>query len=178
MTGNFYAPKPLGASKAGVERFAEDLAEQIGFGPGDSIEELVKRIGGKLVVGTSGFGDEDSGSIIARDTDDFEIYVSRHTSLKRDRFTIAHELGHFLLHFKAIKNEDPNAVMRATRYVDPNDNEQQRAEWEANWFAAAFLMPSDDFSEAVRESGISSAAQKFGVSQMAAEIRAKKLGVS
>ncbi|AUQ55713.1 ImmA/IrrE family metallo-endopeptidase [Phaeobacter inhibens] len=178
MTGNFYAPKPLGASKAGVERFAEDLAKQIGFGPGDSIEELVQRVGGKLVVGTSGFGDEDSGSIIARETDDFDIFVSRHTSLKRDRFTIAHELGHLLLHFKAIKEADPSAVMRATRNVDPHDSDQQRAEWEANWFAAAFLMPSDDFISAVEEGGVSFAAATCGVSQVAAEIRAKNLSIS
>lgn len=178
MTGNFYVPKPLGASKAGVERFAEDLAKKIGFGPGDSIEELVQRVGGKLVVGTSGFGDEDSGSIIARDTDDFDIFVSGHTSLKRDRFTIAHEIGHLLLHFKSIKDEDPGAVMRATRYVDPGDREQQRAEWEANWFAAAFLMPSEEFTEAFRAGGVENAALICDVSLHAAKIRAENLNLS
>ncbi|MBO9436302.1 ImmA/IrrE family metallo-endopeptidase [Ruegeria sp. R13_0] len=178
MIENFYAPKALGASKAGVERFAEDLAKKIGFGPGDSIEELVQRIGGRLVVGTSGFGDEESGSIIAREVNDFEIFVSRHTSLKRDRFTIAHELGHLLLHFRAIKDEDEHAVMRATRYVDQSDQDQQRAEWEANWFAAAFLMPSTEFAATVKKSGVHSAAIEYGVSQVAADIRAKNLNVS
>lgn len=175
MSDKFCAPKALGASKAGVEKFAEDLANKIGFGPGDSIEELVQRIGGRLVVGSSGDGDEDSGSVIARDVNDFEIYVSRHTSLKRDRFTIAHEIGHLILHFAAAKQA--GAVMRATRNVDPNDREQQRAEWEANWFAAAFLMPSNEFKASVKEGGVASAASKFGVSRLAAEIRAKNLNI-
>ncbi len=178
MKDNFYAPKALGASKAGVEKYAEDLAKKIGFGPGDSIEELVQKSGGKLVVGTSGFGDEDSGSIVARAVNDFEIYVSRHTSLKRDRFTIAHELGHLLLHFGAIKKVNENAVMRATRYVDQSDQDQQRAEWEANWFAAAFLMPSEEFTEAFRSGGASNAASVCGVSLHAAKIRADNLKIS
>ncbi len=178
MIENFCAPKALGASKAGIEKFAEDLAKKIGFGPGDSIEELVQKSGGKLVVGTSGFGDKDSGSIVAREVNDFEIFVSRHTSLKRDRFTIAHEIGHLLLHFKAIKDQNEAAVMRATRYVDPEDQDQQRAEWEANWFAAAFLMPSEDFFKAFDEGGLSMAAEVCGVSHVAAEIRAKRLGLA
>ncbi len=176
MKDCFLAPKPLGASKAGVERFAEDLAQKIEFDLGDSIEELVHRIGGRLVVGSSGEGDDQSGSIVARDVNDFEIFVSRHTSLKRDRFTIAHELGHLLLHFGAIKAD--GAIMRATRNVDPNDREQQRAEWEANWFAAAFLMPSEKFIAAVRDGGVSSAAAQCGVSHVAAKIRAKNLNIN
>ncbi|WIY27258.1 ImmA/IrrE family metallo-endopeptidase [Parasedimentitalea psychrophila] len=178
MTIEFHAPKALGASKAGVEKFAEELALKIGFSAGDSIEELVQRIGGKLVVGSSGHGDEESGSIVARNVNEFEIFVSRHTSLKRDRFTIAHELGHLLLHFGAIKKQDEGAVMRATRYVDQSDQDQQRAEWEANWFAAAFLMPSDEFAEAFTEGGVHTAAQRCGVSLQAAKIRAENLNIS
>lgn len=178
MTAIYKAPKALGASKAGIEKFAEDLAQKIGFSAGDSIEKLVQKVGGKLVVGTSGSGDEDSGSIIAREMNDFDIYVSRHTSLKRDRFTVAHELGHLLLHFGAVKKSHPKAAMRATRYVDREDKAQQRVEWEANWFAAAFLMPSDQFAEAFEAGGIGRAASVCGVSISAAKIRAENLSLS
>ncbi len=177
MATNYQAPKALGASKAGVQKFAEDFAKKIGFEAGDSIEELVSRFGGRMTVGTSGFGDDNSGSIVARETNDFEIFVSRHTSLKRDRFTIAHELGHLLLHLPAIKAGSENAVMRATRYVDPEDEEQRRAEWEANWFAAAFLMPKKVFLEAVTSRGLDHAAEVCGVSLAAADIRAKNLNI-
>lgn len=171
-------PCGLGASKATVEQFAETVAENVGFMPGDSIEDLVERTGGKLVVGSSGNGDAESGSIVAHAVDDFTIYVSRHTSLKRDRFTIAHELGHLLMHLDPIKQSDPNAGMRATRWVDETDKSQKRAEWEANWFAAAFLMPKDNFTADYKALGLASVAAKYGVSTTAAEIRAKSLGLS
>ena len=169
---------PLGASKAGVQSFAEEVADKLDFSAGDSIEDLVTRVGGRLVVGTSGFGDQDSGSIIAREANDFDIFVSRHTSLKRDRFTIAHEIGHLVLHLPRIKKDDPDAYMRATRYVDPDDSVQQKAEWEANWFAAAFIMPSAVFTKAFRQGGVEMAASVCGVSVNAADIRSKNLGLA
>jgi Zn-dependent peptidase ImmA (M78 family) len=177
MSTVMMTPRGLGASKANVEKFAEDIADHVKFLPGDSIEELVERVGGNLVVGSSGSGDAESGSIVANAVDDFVIYVSRHTSLKRDRFTIAHELGHLLLHLDPIKKLDPNAGMRATRWVDETDQSQKRAEWEANWFAAGFLMPSAHFVEDHNALGLVGVISKYGVSATAAEIRAKSLGL-
>ncbi len=177
MSTSHHNPQPIGASKASVENFACDFADRIGFKPGDSIEALIERMGGELVVGSSGHGDAESGSIVARELDDFTVYISRHTSLKRDRFTIAHELGHLLLHFGAIKKSDPNAVMRATRHLDSKDPKQQKVEWEANWFAAGFLMPREPFSQAYKDGGAEAAARKFGVSLSAAKTRAKALNI-
>ena len=68
--------------------------------------------------------------------------------------------------------------MRATRWVDETDKSQKRAEWEANWFAAAFLMPKDNFTADYKALGLASVAAKYGVSTTAAEIRAKSLGLS
>jgi len=178
MTVELMTPTGLGASKASVEKFAEDIAKHVGFMPGDSIEELVERVGGKLEVGSSGGGDAESGSIVASAVDDFVIYVSRHTSLKRDRFTIAHELGHLLLHLDPIKKTNSHAVMRATRWVDENDQQQKRAEWEANWFAAGFLMPSEHFVKDYEALGLAGVTAKYGVSTTAAQIRAKSLGLA
>ncbi|WP_293448883.1 ImmA/IrrE family metallo-endopeptidase [Planktotalea sp.] len=175
VTVQYEAPMAIGASKTAVDKFAENVATRLKFNPSDSIEGLIERSGGKLVVGSSGHGDIDSGSIIARAVDDYVIYISCYTSLKRERFTIAHELGHLLLHFGKIKNANPEAVMRATRNVDPNDKKQQKAEWKANWFAAGFLMPRQAFSNAYENKGLSYAARLCGVSDSAAEIRVKTL---
>ena len=177
MSTIYEKPRGIGARKASVEDFAESVATQIEFSPGDSIEELVERVGGKLVVGSSGTRDHQSGSIVAQALDDFTIYVSRHTSLTRDRFTIAHELGHLLLHLGPIKKANSDAVMRATRWVDEDDPTQKRAEWEANWFAASFLMPSELFREIFGQGNTDATAKKFGVSVSAASIRAKSLGL-
>lgn len=177
MTGSTSFPaRAIRATKDRVESFAEELAKQVNFNPGDDIEDLVRRAGGELVVGSSGHGDAESGSIVVRAMDDFTIYLSQHTSSKRDRFTIAHELGHLLLHFKPLLKEHPGATMRATRYVDEGDSEQQRAEWEANWFAAGFLMPRNEFTKAYQDNP-RFAADMFKVSLSAAKIRAKSLNL-
>ncbi|WP_054006609.1 ImmA/IrrE family metallo-endopeptidase [Cypionkella psychrotolerans] len=177
MLKNFVQPTGAGIPKRGVESFAEQIAKSLNFEPGGSIEELVASTGGTLVFGSSGAGDYDSGSIIARDLDDYTIYISRNTSRQRDRFTIAHELGHLALHLPSIKANDSNAIMRATRSVDETDDAQKRAEWEANWFAAAFLMPQDKFIEIFNAGGQLAVQRIFDVSPAAASTRARSLGL-
>lgn len=171
-------PRPSRVSKERIHAFAEEFAAALGFGPGDPIEPLVKRLGGRIAyknpVGRL------PESIIVRKQDDFTIFLPSMTSPERDRFTIAHELGHLMLHFPLIAREQPGVVMAATRWVDESDEDQKRAEWEANWFAAGFLMPSKLFTAAFRSTSgnLASVALKFGVSQQAAEVRAKTLRLS
>ena len=173
----YLPPKGLGAPKHSIENFAEYAAGHWGFEPGGSVEEVVHRAGGKIVVGSSGKGDGESGSIIARAINDFTIYISRNTSRQRDRFTIAQELGHLSMHLNAILQQNPAAVMRATRWVDESDPDQRRAEWEANWFAAAFLMPRSAFSDIYAKSGMPGVQAFFDVSEPAAKIRASSLNL-
>ena len=97
---------------------------------------------------------------------------------ERDKFTIAHELGHLILHYPLVARENPGVPMCATRWVDESNADLVRAEWEANWFAAAFLMPSDEFIARYQSGGLSPAALRFKVSVPAAKIRAKSLGLS
>lgn len=177
MSTKYYAPTGTGAPKYVVESFAEEIAKHFRFAPGGSLEELIAETGGNLVFGSSGAGDYESGSIVAKDLDNYTIYLSRNTSRQRDRFTIAHELGHLTLHLPQIKKNDPDAIMRATRWVDESDNEQKRAEWEANWFAAALLMPKDAFRELFEKGGLECTQFEFDVSAPAAQTRAKSLGL-
>jgi Zn-dependent peptidase ImmA (M78 family) len=69
--------------------------------------------------------------------------------------------------------------MIATRWVDPNDAQQQRAEWEANWFAAAFLMAEVPFRAKWASVGgdLTKVAAEFNVSEHAARIRAETFGL-
>lgn len=177
MTMKYCPPTGTGASKQAVENFAEEIAKSLGFAPGGSLEEVVAETGGQLVFGSSGSGDVESGSIIAKEFDSYTIYLSRNTSRQRDRFTIAHELGHLALHLAKIKSDDPSAVMRATRWVDETSDAQKRAEWEANWFAAAFLMPRAAFTVAYKAGGTALAQIEFDVSPAAAQTRARTLGL-
>ena len=96
-----------------------------------------------------------------------EFFLPRHTSPARDRFTVAHELGHLFLHHRE--------GMGVARY---NRSGTDLAEVEANWFAAAFLMPEGPFLEDVRlGTPIATIARSFRVSVAAADVRAKSLGI-
>lgn len=172
----YMEPKGLNASKRAVEDFAEAVANHLGFKPGDDVSELVHRLGGKIVYETHALAGSDSGYIEAATVNDFTIYLSTVTARTRDRFTMAHELGHLFLHLDDVKRHGAHCVMRATRHVNFEDPSQQRAEWEANWFAAAFLMPAGPFKE-TWQSKKAWTPMQFDVSPAAAEVRAKSLGL-
>lgn len=77
----------------------------------------------------------------------YRIYIDAKTSIKRQKFTYAHELGHYFLHRdfltenKVIEDKrDEKYLFRADIYNDvPND--MRRIEEEANEFAGILLMP-------------------------------------
>lgn len=101
----------------------------------------------------------------------YSIYVNGNHSDTRKRFTIAHEIGHFLLHRELIGDgivED--AMLRATGLT--NSVERQ-----ANAFAADFLMPWELLEkESEKLKSIEELAALFEVSKDAMSYRV--LGIS
>jgi Zn-dependent peptidase ImmA (M78 family) len=164
------SPKASGLSKESVYRIAESVGAQLKYAPGQALEPLVAQLGGRIQY--QDFWDLEStaaGSIQIRDEHDFEIFIAEHTGPLRDRFTIAHELGHYVLHYVLpLRQKKPTGPIQATR------SGSGRVEWEANWFAAALLMPEKSFKKAfsAEEGDLIAVADKFGVSERAAEIRA------
>jgi Zn-dependent peptidase ImmA (M78 family) len=152
--------QPSDGSKQAVYAFAEKCAENAHLGPGDDLFRLVEVNGGKVhCLDLSDFESLD-GSIFIHDRNNFEIILPAHTGPLRDRFTIAHELGHLLLH-------KPSERSWAAR-KGPGG----RLEWEANWFAAGFLMPCKAVEEQINDGAKAvDLAAHFGVSLAAAEIR-------
>lgn len=147
-----------------TDAYAQEAARLLKFSPGGDIRQLVTRLGGRLHV-VDVFEQIDEDSIYVHGENDFDIIVSAISSPRRDRFTIAHELGHYYLHSR--QGEFP---LVATR------NGSNRAEWEANWFAAGFLMPAKQFRQAFSSYRNSKLlAEMFGVSERAAEIRLSAL---
>ncbi|RZL20583.1 MAG: ImmA/IrrE family metallo-endopeptidase [Sphingomonas sp.] len=92
----------------------------------------------------------------------------------------AQPLGHLFIHFPIVQRRFPGDGMYATRWVDETNPELVRTEWEANWFAAAFLMPEAVFRNIfeISQGSIELTSIQFGVSAKAASIRAKTLGLS
>lgn len=160
-------------SKAQVFAIAEDFARQFDYQPGGDLTNFIRRLGGRIVVEDTLLRDpEQSGSLFVESADNFTIVLPAHTGPARDRFTLAHELGHYVLHYLC----DPKQTGRMMALRRGSD----RIEWEANWFAAAFLMPADQFRTRYHESGGSliDLASQFDVSLAATEIRARDLGLN
>ncbi len=168
-------PSESGLSKASVDALAARIAQQVGYEPGGDLGAIVKQLGGRIVVNNVwDESDATSGSIKIEENGYFVVAVASHTGVERDRFTIAHELGHYILHFLWPKqNGKPVGTVEARRYGSG------RVEWEANWFAAGFLMPADSFRAAWVELGgvLGELANRFGVSTEAARIRAEFLSL-
>lgn len=175
MTVVYEAPTPCYLDKGTVSKLAAMWAEYIGYQPGGDLNEVVRKLGGriryqdfwKLETATS-------GSIRIEEDGSFEIFLSNHTSSERDRFTIAHELGHLILHFQYKKAKGESiGRLEAARYGS------DRVEYEANWFAASFLMPEGLFHAVYDKAhgDIAELASEFQVSYSAAKVRAQALGL-
>jgi Zn-dependent peptidase ImmA (M78 family) len=125
------------------------------------------------------FGREDVVGLVARRAGGTRILVNVDDRPQRKRFTVAHELGHYLLHLKAGSGEyvDPEDNFRT--YFEPTDwTEERRKEWEANAFAAALLMPEPTVRtmwERIRN--IEGMAEWFQVSKEAMTYRLETLGL-
>jgi Zn-dependent peptidase ImmA (M78 family) len=165
--------KPSNLSRDSVEQIAEAVARQAEYDPAFSLSDLVGVFGGRLTI-KDYTDDSEPGSILIKGEQNFEVFLPAHTSPLRDRFTVAHELGHYVLHYLWAKRKDPNiGPVFATRYGS------DRAEWEANWFASAFLMPAGEVSSFMDGSrrSVADVAGHFAVSPSAASIRLKRLGL-
>lgn len=107
------------------------------------------------------------------DMDKKIIYVNKSDPFNRKTFTIAHEIGHFLLHKEKFER-DPGWYRVLYRTKPMVDQETTVEEKEANCFAASLLVPLDQLK---RYESFPSSIQAtiFGVSQEVIEYRRKSL---
>lgn len=120
--------------------------------------------------------DATSGSIEKKDGQ-YVITVNMNHSENRKRFTIAHELGHFLMHDDII--DDGIFDNKLYRSTEGRHNQfiSQIHETQANKFAASVLMPKTLIQKLIAD-GINDASQLasiLGVSEHAMRIRLDNL---
>lgn len=97
------------------------------------------------------------------------IYVNKDDSPERQAFTMAHELGHWVLHREDfLANPDSYPVL--PRFNHPNRSDPM--EKEANKFAACLLVPKRMLSP-VRSAPAAALAKSFAVSRTMMEFRLK-----
>jgi len=115
-----------------------------------------------------------SGKIVCRDAawgKSYAISVNGAHSENRKRFTLAHEIAHFILHKDLMQGGITDNEMYRSGLSD-------QVEFEANRLAAELLMPAT-LVKSFWRSGMCSVVQlasKFGASEEAMRIRLKQLG--
>lgn len=97
--------------------------------------ELAENYGLKVTVAE--FDDENVSGML--DISERKIIVNRKESIARHSFTIAHELGHWILHVKSGALKDDFEVLYRKPLGIHEDNWMEK---EANWFAANLLVPA------------------------------------
>jgi predicted transcriptional regulator len=104
-----------------------------------------------------------------------EIYLQSSDSPTRQRFTCAHELGHYVTRARA-GDDDWEYVEHRALLASQGTNQDEIF---ANKFAANLLMPRAAIAEAVRGGTLSEAVltAKFGVSSDAMNFRLVNLGM-
>jgi Zn-dependent peptidase ImmA (M78 family) len=145
------------------------------------VEELVNHVGARIRM--EPFDGEVSGLVYRQKSGRPVIGVNSMHSITRQRFTIAHELAHLVLHKNEELHVDEHPPIRfrdktSSRAVD-------RTEIEANQFAAELLMPYDFLTREINqlpdgiptEEGIRLLAERFIVSEQAMTFRLSGLGL-
>lgn len=94
-----------------------------------------------------------------------DVYYAATNGDRRAQFTLAHELGHLVMHSGL-----DNSSSYARNSTDHKTYED--SEWQADTFASEFLMP---YTEAIKCNDANEIYSKFGVSMSAAQIRYKKI---
>jgi Zn-dependent peptidase ImmA (M78 family) len=148
------------------------------------IEKLAEAHGARIA--RHRFEGPESGFAL-RDGNRWIIGVNIQTSRRRQRFTIAHELGHLLLHKGRPLTVD-QAVLRVDMRNDVSSMATDIQEIQANTFAATLLMPEEmvlEFATALvrkdstitRDDLITKLARLFDVSAEAMSYRLINLAV-
>ena len=134
--------------------------------------------------------DDDLSGFLLRDQKNNRVVIGanlRHHPNRR-KFTIAHELGHFLLHeAETVHLDQQKAGYLIQRRDGKSSTGEDMFEREANLFAAELLMPARSLEKDLRgqaidaledddQSFVSLLADKYGVSTQALTIRLGYLG--
>lgn len=144
------------------------------------VEQLATKVLGATVKRAS-FDGKLSGLVHRGRDGRAVIAVNADHASVRQRFTIAHEVGHLLLHAQEDLHVDEGIWLRNERSGSATDER----EIEANQFAAELLMPTELIREAVggrnldlandEDPTLDDLAKKFQVSRQALSIRLSRL---
>lgn len=131
------------------------------------LNEIIKQIG--LTYKRTVLPGDLSG-IIVKDENSFtpRIFIDSTEGPQRQRFTLAHEIGHFVERKDA--NDADYSFVEKRRL---NAKDYDLHEFYADEFAGALLMPKESFSADEKHMNVKELAEKYGVS--AAAVRRRRI---
>lgn len=94
-----------------------------------------ERLGYKLL--RYPLGDEADLGFVMKKDNDIVVFTNTSSRLAREIFTLAHEIGHIVLHLESASSFIDDAITIAGRSTDEKEQE-------ANYFASCLLMPEDE----------------------------------
>ncbi len=151
--------------------------------PPVDVDALATRVGAAIVPESL---DPEVSGVLYRRPDGVVIAVNRDHAPTRRRFTVAHELGHLLLHQGRPLIVDHVVRARINLRDHRSSLATEREEIDANRFAASLLMPADLVNDRLtkqlrhglsEQRTIDALAKEFGVSPQAMEFRLTNLGL-
>lgn len=146
------------------------LSEKSCEEPAADLEQIAKEL--RISIVPYPFPEEISGVFFKKDGK-LLLGVNEKEPENRRRFTIAHEIGHYVLHPSSLLHYDrPEAVhFRAKNILGPEERE-------ANYFAAELLMPEELLTKCIAAGmdSVPELASRFKVSEEAMGYRLANLG--
>lgn len=171
-----------------ARQIASQERTQLNRKPGVSVdvEELARLKGIEIIF--ADFSEDKISGFLKRETGLGKpvIVVNKSDADRRQRFTIAHELGHFTLHKDENLHVDDLHSAEVVHFRDGVSSQATDArEIEANQFAAELLMPEEEILPILKaslakgttlEKTVSDLADSFDVSVLAMTIKLSSLG--
>lgn len=98
------------------------------------------------------------------------IRVNKNHNARRQRFTVAHELGHYMMHRNKAESFTDEIFFRT--------ESKDGLEYRANEFASKLLMPEKRVRKAIADGvrNLGQLAERFDVSSLAMKVRVQELG--
>lgn len=159
-----------------VNKVLKELLDGAYEGPQVDFDLICQRLNVTLFMAK--FKDSDVNGMVKRADGGFEVYIRKEHPKNRQRFTLAHEIGHIVSYqahsfsFDKLSCPDGYIERRTQLRKDP-------AEVEANEIAGNILMP-EEFLESLisklKNPNLRNLAEEFGVSVAAMSVRLNKLG--
>ena len=166
-----------------IRRVVDDVLHTNGVvDPPVPVDDIARRY--KIRIKSQTFEGDISGYLFRR-SGNVTIGVNQNHSLLRRRFTIAHELGHFLLHPEGVDEVHVDRRFVIKLRSDQSSLGTNEHEVEANLFAAELLMPTelirrDLFQQhsvdLIEDDVATKLAQRYKVSEQAMLFRLANLG--